>query len=47
MRFNEKWAEYGLGEGPLQVRLLEKKSVLSNEAIDLGKWELIPNMRKN
>ena len=37
MRFNEKRAEYGTGAGPLQTVLLEKKFVLSNEAIEIRK----------
>jgi hypothetical protein len=40
MWFNEKWAEYGTGAGPLQVILLGKISVPNNEAIEIRIREL-------
>jgi len=46
MRFNEKWAEYSAGGDPLQVRLLGKKSVLSNEAIAGQIKRSVPKLEK-
>jgi hypothetical protein len=47
MRFNEKWAEYCTGAGPLQVRLLGKNSLLSSEAIVDQKERTICEFKKN
>jgi len=46
MRFREKWAEYGTGAGPLQVRPLAKNSLLSSEAIVDQKMRTIAEFQK-